>query len=328
MHGAASARIFGGSGNPALVRAVCRSLGIGPGARMVRTFENDNLFVRFDDDLCGRDVFLVQSFGRPVNTHIMELLVMADAARRDGAERITAVLPYFAYGRTDSKSGAGVPITARLVADLIVAAGVERVVTIDLHASQIQGFFDFPVDELSSLELFAAHFLDGPSDRVVVAPHEGSVRWAKRLAERMGLSLAILVRRGDNRNETGGSERLELLGDVSGRPALLVENEIASAYSIQTAAERLLMGGATAVSVAATHAVMSRHAIRRLKDAPMRELVVTDTLSTPSAVESLQITTVSVAPLLGEAIRRIHEHRRLDDLSDGLDAHSRSDNDV
>jgi ribose-phosphate pyrophosphokinase len=306
-------RVFSGSANPELNLALCGHLGIRSGNRDVHTFGNENIFVRYREDISERRVFLLQSFSSPVNANIMELLVMADAAKRAGARHVTAVVPYYAYGRTDSRSEPRVPITSRLLADLITVAGVHRVVTIDLHAAQIQGFFNIPVDELSSLELFAEHFLDGPRERVVVAPHEGSIRWAKRLAERLRLPLAIL-----EKTTAGGSDpdgQLNLLGDVRDRPVILIENEVDSGGSLARAAHRLVEYGATDVSAAATHAVLSEGAVECLEGAPISELVVTDSLPVPvGAMARLPMKTVSVAPLLAAAIRRIHERRGLDDL--------------
>lgn len=295
-------RVFGGSTHPDLLRAVCQHLQVQPGRCKVRTFDNENVHAEFQEDVGGATVFLLQSFGSPVNSSIMELLVMADAARRAGAGRVVAVLPFFAYGRTDSRTGRRVPVTARLLADLLTVSGVDRVLTVDLHSRQIEGFFRIPVDELSSLDLLAGHLDPGGPDRVVVAPHEGSIRWASRLAERLDLPLAVLHRRGAGT----AAERLDLIGDVSGRPVVLIENEVASGGSLARAAHRLARAGASAVSAVATHPVLSAGSVGRLRAAPIDDLMVTDTLPVPDgATAGIPTTVVPVAPLLGAAVRRI-----------------------
>jgi ribose-phosphate pyrophosphokinase len=306
-------RIFGGTSHPALLLAVCRYLELEPGRVELHQFPNENLFVRFPDDFSDQDVFLVQSLASPVNQSIMELLVMADAAKRAAAERITAVIPFYAYGRTDRRHEPRVPITARLIADLITVSGVDRVLTIDLHASQIQGFFDIPVDELRSLSLFAREYFDRSVGCVVVAPHEGSTKWAKDLAERLDLPLAIIEKR--VARDPVAPAHLKILGDVVGKRVILIENEVDTGGSIANAARCLVDAGALSVSAAATHAVLSSNVVERLTEAPIDEIVVTDSMPIREDVaQNLPIRSISVAPLLGEAIRRIHEGRPLDDL--------------
>lgn len=295
-------RVFGGSAHPVLMRSLCRHLGIRPGDCDVRTFDNENVYAEFREDITDGTVFLVQTFASPVNSSIMELLVMADAARRAAAGRVVAVVPFFAYGRTDSRMGRQAPVTARLLADLLTTAGVDRLLTVDLHSRQIEGFFRIPVEELSSLDPVADHLGRAGWDRVVVAPHEGSLRWATRLAERLALPLAVLHRRGAGTAD----DRLEVLGDVAGRPVVLVENEVASGESLARAAHRVVEAGATAVTAVATHPVLSPGCVDRLSAAPIDDLVVTDTLPVAEgATAGIPTTVVAVAPLLADAVRRL-----------------------
>lgn len=297
-------RVFSGGVHPELGRSVCAHLDVEPAPVELCRFDNENVFVRFDEDVSGLDVFLLQSFHFPVNLSIMELLVMADAARRGAARRITAVLPFYAYGRSDSRMQSRVPITARLLADLISVSGVDRVVTVDLHSPQTEGFFAMPVEALTALDLLAEHYRKGPR-RVVVAPHEGSIRWAKGLAERLGFPLAVIEKR-----RVGSATELNLLGSVSGEPVVLIENQIDSGSSLATAATFLKRHGVTGISATATHAVLSAGSVARLAEAPIDEIVVTDTLPVaPAAVAGLPLRVLSVAPLLGAEIERIHRRR-------------------
>ena len=306
-------KIFSGNAHRALADDVCAYLGIRPGETDVFQFSNENIFVRILENVRGRDVFLIQPFSTPVNQSIMEFLIMIDAAKRASAGRITAVIPYYAYGRTDKKDQPRVPITARLLADLITVAGAERVLTIDLHAGQIQGFFNIPVDELTAMPLIADYVEATGNTGVVVAPDVGSTKRARDVAERWGKPLAIIEkRRIGNMDRT---ESVSVIGDVAGRNAIIFDDEVDTGGSLVSAAETLLQHGATAVSAAVTHAVLSPLSLERLKDSAIDELVVSDSLPVSSKkIEGVDLKVVSVAPLLGEAIRRIHHNRSIGEM--------------
>jgi ribose-phosphate pyrophosphokinase len=299
-------RVFSGRAHPALAKGICEYLGIPLGQASVFKFSNDNTFVQYLENIRGRDVFLVQPFAYPVNDTIMELLIMIDAAKRASAGRITTVIPYYAYGRTDKKDQPRVPITARLIADLLTAAGAHRVLTIDLHAEQIQGFFNIPVDELTARPLLTSYIKQkGLQDPVVVAVDIGISKAARNMAQRLGVPLAIIEKRRLGNLER--TETLNVIGEVEGKVAVALDDEIDTAGSVVAAAEALLRAGAREVYVCATHGVFSGRAIERINSSPIKEVVVTDTLPLPPEKHSPKITVLSVASLLGEAIRRIHE---------------------
>ena len=306
-------RIFSGNAHVALAHDVCSYLDIRPGEAEVFQFSNENIFVRFRENIRGRDVFLIQPFSSPVNQNIMELLIMIDAAKRASAGRITAVIPYYAYGRTDKKDQPRVPITGRLIADLITVAGAERVLTIDLHAGQIQGFFNIPVDELTAIPLIADYLYDTDEAGVVVAPDVGSTKRARDVAERWREPLAIIEKRRIGNSDR--SESVTVIGEVKGRKAIIVDDEVDTGGSLVSAAETLLEQGATSVSAAVTHGVLSGLSKERMKDSAIDQLVVSDTLPIEGKeIEGLDIKVVSVAPLLGEAIRRIHYSRSIGEM--------------
>ena len=298
-------KIFTGNAHPALAQAICDYLGIPLGTARVFKFSNDNTFVQFLDDLRHRDVFLIQPFAYPVNDSVMELLIMADAARRASAGRVTAVVPYYAYGRTDKKDQPRVPITARLIADCLQVAGVNRILTIDLHAGQIQGFFNIPVDELSALPLLARHIQQKRlGDAVVVAVDIGISKKSRDMAARLGLPLAIIEkRRLGNQDRT---ETLTVIGDVEGKATVCFDDEIDTAGSLMGALQALEMAGAREVYACCTHPVFSGPAVQRINTSPLKEVAVTDTLPLPPSKASPKVTVLSIAPLLGEAIHRIH----------------------
>ncbi|MFN3974363.1 MAG: ribose-phosphate diphosphokinase [Dehalococcoidia bacterium] len=299
-------RVFSGRSHPELTKGICSYLGIPLGQASIFKFSNDNTFVQFLENIRGRDVFLVQPFAYPVNDTIMELLIMIDAAKRASAGRITVVVPYYAYGRTDKKDQPRVPITARLLADLLTIAGAHRVLTIDLHSEQIQGFFSIPVDELSARPLLTRYIREkGLDNLVVVAVDIGISKAARDMAQRLGVPLAIIEKR-----RLGNLERtktLSIIGDVQGKVAVTLDDEIDTAESLMTAAEALLRAGVREIYACATHGVFSGPAIERINASPIREVVVTDTLPLAPNKRIPKITVLSVAPLLGEAIRRIHE---------------------
>jgi ribose-phosphate pyrophosphokinase len=297
--------VFGGNAHPALTRAICDEIGIPPGQAEVFTFSNENIFVRLQESVRGNDVFVVQPFAAPLSHAIMELLIMIDALKRASAGRITAVVPYYAYGRTDKKDQPRVPITARLVADLITTAGADRLLTVDLHAGQIQGFFNIPVDELTALYLLARHFREQRlADVVVVAPDLGNIKRARNVAALLDAPLAIVEKRRVGNSER--SEPLNVIGEVAGRTVLLIDDEIDTAGSVTRAAELVLAHGARAVTVGATHAVLSGPAVERLRDSPIQEVVITDTLPLPPEKRLDKLTVLPIAPIVGKTIERIH----------------------
>ena len=298
-------KVFTGNTHPALAQKVCDYLGVPSGKAEVFEFSNENIFVRILENIRERDVFILQPISSPVNKSLMELLIMLDAAKRASAGRITAVVPYYGYGRTDKKDQPRVPITARLVADLITTAGANRLLTIDLHAEQIQGFFNIPVDELTAFYLLSNYFREKAlAELVVVATDIGISKRARDLAERLGSPLAIIEKR-----RVGNIDKIETLnviGEVEGRRALLIDDEIDTAGSLVNAVAALKRQGATEVYSCCTHSVFSGPAIQRIASSPVKEVVVTDTIPIPESKKLAKITILSVAPLLGEAIRRIH----------------------
>ncbi len=299
-------KIFSGTANPELAEAVCDYLGMPLGKIEVFKFSNDNTFVRINENVRQRDVFLMQAFSYPVNDHLMEMLIMIDAAKRASAGRITAVIPYYGYGRTDKKDQPRVPITARLIADLLTTAGADRVLTIDLHAGQIQGFFNIPVDELTALPLLARYFqemdLENP---VVVAVDIGISKRARDLAERLGVPLAIVEKRRVSGNEDK-TELLNIIGEVDGRNAILMDDEVDTGGSMVSAAKALMEAGALSVRACSTHAVLSGNAVERFQSSVINELVSTDTVPLAPEKRNGTVKVVSVAALFGEAIHRIH----------------------
>ncbi|GIV96634.1 MAG: ribose-phosphate pyrophosphokinase [Herpetosiphonaceae bacterium] len=299
-------RIFSGSGNPELAAEICTYLGVRMGEATIRTFPNDNIFVKLHESVREQDVFVVQSLGLPLSHHIMELLILLDTCKRASAGRLTAVIPYYAYGRTDKKDQPRVPITARLLADLIVAAGADRVLTIDLHAGQIQGFFSISVDEMSAMHLLLEKIRTWDlRDAVIVSPGLGFAKRARNVAEALGLPLAIVEKR-RREDGVGPVEVLSILGDVAGRHCILVDDEIATAQTMVRVAELLMAHGAREVSAAATHPVFVPGSAERLRSSPLKRVVVTNTLFVPKDMRWPELSILSVAPLLGEVIQRIH----------------------
>ena len=299
-------KVFAGTAHGQLARDVCSYLNIEVGDVNAFKFSNDNTFVQILENVRQRDVFLIQPFAYPVNDRIMELLIMLDAAKRASAGRITAVIPYYAYGRTDKKDQPRVPITARLVADLLSVAGADRVLTVDLHAGQIQGFFNIPVDELTGLPLLARYFADKALENlVVVAVDIGISKRARDMAARLGAPLAIIEKR--RIGNADSSESLNVIGDVAGKTAITFDDEVDTAGSLTNAVDALKEAGVVDVYACCTHAVLSGPGVKRVEDSSIKELVVTDTLPLSDDKHNGKITVLSVAPLLGEAIRRIHE---------------------
>ncbi|MDO8533041.1 MAG: ribose-phosphate pyrophosphokinase [Dehalococcoidia bacterium] len=298
-------RVFTGNAHPDLAKAICEYLRQPVGRAEVFEFSNENTFVRIMENIRGRDVFIVQPLCSPVNKSIVELLIFLDAAKRASADRITAVVPYYAYGRSDKKDQPRVPITARLIADILSVAGANRVLTLDLHAGQIQGFFNIPVDELSALPMFARYFKDkNLPDLVVVATDVGISKKARDLAARLDAPLAIVEKRRVGNNDK--TETLNVIGDVRNKTAVLFDDEIDTAGSITNAAAALREEGARDVFACATHPVLSGPAVERIAASAITEVVVSDSIPVPEWKRPRNLTVLSIAPLLGEAMRRIH----------------------
>ena len=306
-------KIFTGNAHRGLAEEVCKYLDIPLGEAEVFKFSNDNTFVRIQENVRQRDVFIIQPTCTPVNDNLMELLIMIDACKRASAGRITAVVPYYAYGRTDKKDQPRVPITARLVADLLTAAGADRLLTVDLHAGQIQGFFNIPVDELTALPILSDYFQAKElSDLVVVAVDIGISKKARDVAERLHAPLAIIEKR-----RTGNDERSEIMnviGDVEGKIALTFDDEIDTGGTIVNAARVLAEKGVKEVYCCVTHPVFSKNASETLANSHFKEVIVADTIPMPAEKRNGKITVLPVAPLLGEAIYRIHKGISVGDM--------------
>jgi len=298
-------KVFSGNAYPALAESVCDYLGIPLGEAEVFEFSNENIFVRILENVRQRDVFVVQPICCPVNKSLVELLIMIDAFKRASAGRITAVVPYYGYGRTDKKDQPRVPITARLIADLITTAGANRLLTVDLHAAQIQGFFTIPVDELTTLSILSQYFEEKALDNlVVVATDIGISKRARDLAAKLGTPLAIIEKRRLGNNDA--TETLNVIGEVQGMRALTVDDEIATAGSLVGAVNTLLECGATEVYACCAHPVFSGPAVERIASSPVKEVVVTDTIPVTGKKKVDKITVLPTASLIGEAIHRIH----------------------
>ena len=298
-------KVFTGNAHPALAQAISDYLGIPLGKCEVFQFTNENIFVRVLENVRERDTFIVQPFSSPVNNNLVELLIMIDAMKRASAKRITAVIPFFAYGRSDRKDQPRVPITARLVADLLTTAGADRVLTVDLHTAQIQGFFNIPVDELSAVKLISDTVKQrGFQDLVVVAADIGATKRARDVAARLNSPLVIMEKRRLGNNDK--TETLNVIGNVESKLALIVDDEIDTAGSMVGVVKTLLEKGAREVYACATHPIFSGPAVDRILASPLKELLVTDTVPVKNGKLKDKITVLSIAPLLGEAIRRIH----------------------
>ena len=306
-------KLFSGNANLALAREITNYLGIRLGEATVSSFSDGEIRVKIDENVRGSDVFLVQSCCTPVNDSIMELLIMMDALKRSSATRVTAVLPYFGYARQDRKDEPRVPITAKLVADLITTAGADRVLTMDLHAGQIQGFFNIPVDNLYALPVLLDYMAkQSGTNLVVVSPDAGGVERARAFAKRLQANLAII----DKRREGPNNARvMNIIGDVSGRDALLVDDLIDTAGTVIQAAQACKDQGARRVWAGCTHPVLSGQAMERLTQSCLDEVVVTNTIPLQGKDQQYpKLRVLSVAPLLGEAISRIHEEESVSSL--------------
>lgn len=298
-------KVFTGNAHPALAQAVTEYLGIPLGRAEVFEFTNENIFVRILENVRERDAFVIQSLSSPVNKSLVELLIMLDALKRASAGRITAVVPYYSYGRTDKKDQPRVPITARLIADLLTVAGANRLLTVDLHAAQIQGFFNIPVDELTALYLLSDYFKKKDfNELVVVATDIGISKRARDLAAKLNAPLAIMEKR--RLDNSGHTETLNVIGEVEGKVALTVDDEIDTAGSLVNTVTALMERGVKEAYACCTHPVFSGPAISRIASCPVKEVIVTDSIPLTPGKKLDKITVLSIAPLLGEAIHRIH----------------------
>jgi ribose-phosphate pyrophosphokinase len=310
-------KLFSGRANPSLARRICEYLGLSLGEISIGNFPDGEIFCKVEEDIRGRDVFLIQPTCPPVNENLMELLIMIDCCRRASAERITAVIPYYGYARQDRKDAGRVPITAKLAADIITRAGAQRVLAMDLHAAQIQGFFDVPVDHLYAAPVLNEYFLQmklKPEDVVVVSPDEGSIKRALGHAKRLGGRLAIVDKRRTGADST--EHRNIIGGPVEGRVALMFDDMISTAGSICGAARIVHEAGAKEIYVAATHGVLCGPAVERLKASPVRGIVITDSIPLRPENSLPTIKVLTAAPLLGEAIKRIHRNESVSKLFD------------
>jgi ribose-phosphate pyrophosphokinase len=306
-------KIFGGRAHPSLTREICDYLGVPQGNSTAFNFSDGETFCQIDENVRGSDVFIVQPTCRPVNENLMELLILLDAFKRSSASRVTAVLPYYGYARQDKKDQPRVPITSKLVADLISRAGADRVLTMDLHASQIQGFFDVPVDHLfaAPVLLDAIRELALP-DLMIVSPDAGGVERARAIAKRLEAGLAIVDKR---RTAPNVAEVMHIIGDVEGRDALILDDIIDTAGTLTKTVDALRAKGAKRVLAAGVHGVLSGPALQRIEQSPLELVLITNTTPVEEKLaKSSKLRALSVAPLLGEAIRRIHENSSVSSL--------------
>ena len=298
-------KVFSGNSNRGLAQEICRQLDIPLSKLDISRFSNDNLFVQVKDNVREKDIFIIQSFSRPVSHHILELLITLDAMRSASAKRITAVVPYYSYARSDKKDAPRISIAGRLMADLLKTAGANRVLTMDLHADSVHGFFSIPVDHLTAIPIICDHFqrrLD-ISNAVVVATDAGGAKRAGRFAQKMNTSMAIIDKR--RISDTDVVQGL-VVGDVKGKDAIIFDDEISTGGTLTTSVKTLEKAGVRKIFVGATHPVLSGPAVKNLKDSSIEEIVVTDTVKIPDNKKMEQLNVLSVGPLFAEAIKRIH----------------------
>ncbi len=307
--------IVSGNANTDLAQEICAQLGKKLGGMMVSRFSEGEIRVKIDDNVRGKDVFVIQPTCPPVNENLMELLIIIDALKRASAGRITAVVPYYGYARQDRKDQPRVPITAKLVANLLTVAGADRILTMDLHAGQIQGFFDIPLDHLFAINVFVEYITDKLKlkDFVVVSPDVGGIKTARAYAKRLGASLAIVDKR---RVSPEKAEAMNILGEVSGKDAVLVDDLIATGGSLLEAANALKKAGVKKIYAAIVHGVLSGDAVKNISNSILEELIITDTIPLSDHKKQPKIKVLSVAPLLAEAIKRIHREESISCLFD------------
>ncbi len=313
MTSANECKLFSGTSNPSLAHAIAKQVKLPLAPVEIKRFADGEISVLVQESVRGADVFVVQSTSAPVNDHIMELVLLVDALKRASAGRITAVVPYYGYCRQDRLIGRS-PISAKLVAELITASGVDSIVSVDLHARPIEGFFNIPVDNLTAISLFAHHFKTvggtDPDARVVVSPDVGGVKRARDLSRLLGCGLAIIDKQ---RPKANSSEVANVIGDVEGKTAIIVDDLVDTGGSMVNAAQALAERGATSVYAAATHGVLSPPAYERIADSVLKEMVVTDSIALRAGAPS-KIRTISIAPLLADTIRRLHAHQSVSSL--------------
>jgi len=304
-------KVFSGNAHPALARRIADYLGVPLGDATLTSFPNGETFARYNENIRGRDVFIVQPTCPPSNQNLMELLIMVDAARRASADRITAVIPFFGYARQDRKDQPRVPITAKLVANLLTAAGVDRILTLDLHAQQVAGFFDIPVDHLYALPVLIEYLRTKDwKDLVVVSPDVGGLKMASAYSQALGFEMAIVAKR---RKSATTIEALYVIGEVEGRDVLLVDDLTETAGTLTSAAELLKKHGARNIHAGVSHALLTDLAIERLRNSHIVELICTDSVPVRETSEC-QITVLGIASLLGEAMKRVHEYESVTSL--------------
>ncbi len=310
-------KIFSCNSNPKLAEEICSYLDLPLGEIKVKRFADQEVFTEIGENVRGEDIFIIQSTSNPANDHLMELLVTIDAARRGSARRITAVIPYFGYARQDRKTGPRTPISAKLVANLITTAGADRVLTLDLHAGQVQGFFDIPVDNLYASPVIIPDIrknFGNDESLMVVSPDIGGVVRARAMASKLGCDLAIIDKR---RPKAGVSEVMNIIGDVEGRHCILMDDMVDSAGTLCNAAKALMDHGATEVRAYCTHGVFSGQALEKIEKSPLKEIVVTDSIMARDEIKtSKKIRFMPIAPIMGESIKRIHEECSVSSLFD------------
>ncbi|MDD5772580.1 MAG: ribose-phosphate pyrophosphokinase [bacterium] len=304
-------KIFSGTANVSLAENICKYLKLPLGNSETSVFSDGEILVKITENVRGAEVFVIQSLCNPVNNHLMELLIMVDALRRSSASKITAVIPYFSYARQDRKTEPRVPITAKLVANLMTKAGIDRLITMDLHAGQIQGFFDIPVDNLFATPVFLNHFNGLLEEPVVVSPDAGGVERSRSFAKRLKASLAIIDKRRIKKNE---AEIMNIIGDVENKDIIMLDDIIDTAGTLTKAAIALKNKGAKRIFAAGTHAILSGSAIEKINESPIEQMVITDTIPLPENKRSPKIKILSVADLLGEAIIRIYRNHSVSSL--------------
>ncbi|MCF7822083.1 MAG: ribose-phosphate pyrophosphokinase [Mariprofundaceae bacterium] len=309
-------RLFSGTSNPELSHAICDQVAIPPGRVHTQRFSDGEIFLQFQESIRGHDVFFIQSTSAPANDNLMELLIAIDAAKRASAHYICAVIPYFGYARQDRKSAGRTPISAKLVADMLTTAGATRVLTMDLHAGQIQGFFNIPVDNIFAGPLFADDVAGNNDldDIIIVSPDVGGVVRARAMASKLHADMAIVDKR---RPAPNVAKVMNIIGEVEGKHCILIDDMVDTAGTLCSAVEALLENGATRVSAYATHGVLSGPAAQRLAESEIHELVVTDSIRQPQAVlDSGKVRIIGIGPLMGEAIKRIYDARSISSLYD------------
>ncbi|WP_297791024.1 ribose-phosphate pyrophosphokinase [uncultured Anaerococcus sp.] len=308
-------KLLSGNSNKALAESVAKYLGVSLGKADIEKFQDGEISIKINESIRGKDVYIMQPTSNPTNDNLMELLIMIDACRRASAGYINAIIPYYGYARQDRKTRGREPITAKLVANLLTVAGADRVITMDLHAGQIQGYFDIPVDHFSAIRLLSTHFkdfaYDRPDEYVVVSPDLGGVRRAREFADYLKLPIAIIEKR---RPRPNVSEVMSVIGDYKGKHAIIVDDMIDTAGTITNAGEFLINSGAKDVYLVATHGVFSGNAIERINKSSVKEVVVTDTIALTEDKKIDKITQMSIAPLLSEAIHRINTYESISGL--------------